>query len=205
MDVTKKKKLICIWNPEINEHQNHGGKWSCREWFWTMCTCFSVCRAWGCMVMTMRTRSHGMWHHPCLEEIHVSEESPTSIFKAENSIFITSFHKGYVWQGMNKICMNTHLKLLTGSLKSCSTSQLFYSEEGEVGSCRRCHTCTTLHGDTHQIPIAFSTSNLTFKPIFNPKQKLNIKSQTNSFKTLPSSCVNDTDKWVLQYVKEHYK
>jgi hypothetical protein len=50
------------------------------------------------------------------------------------------------------------------------------------------------NGDTHQILIAFSTSNLTFKAIFNPKQKLNIKSQTNSFKTLPSSCVNDTDK-----------
>ena len=118
----------------INEHQNHGGKWSCREWFWTMCTRFSVCRAWGCMVMTTRIRSRGMWHHPCLVEIHVSEESPISIFKAENSIFIISFQKHYVWQGMKKIHKNTQLKLLTESLKNHSTSQLFYSEDGAGGS-----------------------------------------------------------------------
>lgn len=31
------------------------------------------------------------------------------------------------------------------------------------------------------------------------------RSWTLKAKTLSSSCVNDTDKWVLQYVKEHYK
>ena len=157
--------------------------------------------------MTMRKRSRGMWRHPCLVEIHVSDERPISIFKAENSIFIISFHMHYVWQGMKKNT-NTPLKLLTESLTSFSKLQLFYSKVKRVGS--SWHTYTTLHGDTHQMALIsiitdFSISNLIFKALFNPKQKLKIKNQTYSFKTVPSSCVNDTDERVLQCVKEYYK
>lgn len=153
--------------------------------------------------LNTRIRSRGMWRHPCLVEIRVSEERPISISKAENSILIISFHKHLCdkeWKNTHK-----HTKLLTENLKSCSKRQLFYSKHGGVGSYKPFGTQTPQKMTLILIITAFSTSNLIFMALFNPKQKLNITNQPNSFKTLPSSCVNDTDKWVLQYVKGHYK
>jgi hypothetical protein len=146
--------------------------------------------AWGCNGTEHENTITSDVSHPCLVEIHVLEERPISISKAENSIFIISFHK-YMCDRYEKIHT---IKIINRKFKQLFQTAALLLKIWRSRFLQNIDTQTPHQTTLILIIIAFSTSNLIFMALFNPKQKLNIMNPPNSFKTLPSSCVNDTDK-----------